>query len=173
MFRVIYLRGRFPICFGLTCMTQEFSELRICTSSSSSKPLLVRWRNSSLCTLLINHAESHDWWRYDHDLHALGLLPGSQELDETRAAANELIDRGQGVLMLFVAEPGMTFTKYEEACSLVWRDAGVLLGYLSIVAEALELNFCPLGITGDIGVRKLSPEGRLFGAGMAVVGARK
>ena len=72
--------------------------------------------------------------------------------------------------MVLVAEPGKTAAKYANSESLVWRDAGVLLGYMSVVAEALGLGFCPLGITGQAYVSALSADARLTGVGLAVVG---
>jgi hypothetical protein len=72
---------------------------------------------------------------------------------------------------MFAAEPGKTFSKYTEANSLIWRDAGVLLGYFSFVAHALQLSFCPLGITGECWASQLDKQGRLVGVGLAIVGA--
>ena len=54
----------------------------------------------------------------------------------------------------------------------MWRDAGVVLGYMSLVAEALSLAFCPLGITGEPFLTDyLSTASRLKAVGLAILGA--
>jgi hypothetical protein len=73
--------------------------------------------------------------------------------------------------MLFAAEPNLTFAKYNEACSLIWRDAGVLQGILSLAAEDLGLNFCLVGVTGEPWVSGLIEQNTLVGVGAAYVGA--
>lgn len=116
--------------------------------------------------------EAGPWMLYDPVAHALIELPESSHSAATaRAAANYLFDTGGGMLIGLVAEPGKTAAKYENHETLVWRDAGVILGYMSLVAEALGLPFCPLGITGGPYVTDyLSSSAMLQSVGMAVVG---
>jgi SagB-type dehydrogenase family enzyme len=113
------------------------------------------------------------WMRYEPIAHSLIELPGSTDSAAVaREVTNRIIDLGQGVLLGFVAEPGKTATKYENPETLVWRDAGVILGYMSVVAEALGLAFCPLGTTGRPYLTDyLTDAVTLQGVGMAVVGA--
>lgn len=103
-----------------------------------------------------------------HTLHALAL-PAPAALV---AGCEEVLSAQDGKLLLFAAEPGKTAAKYESPASLVWRDAGILQGGLALVAEALGLNFCLLGITGDPWIAHLSEEGKLRGVGVALVGSR-
>lgn len=112
------------------------------------------------------------WERYDSVEHALvQILDSHENAAQIRRAAGELVEVEQGVLIALVAEPGKTAAKYENPESLVWRDAGVVLGYISIIAEALALPFCPLGITADKHLANLAPSpGRLHGAALAVLG---
>ncbi|WP_308389820.1 nitroreductase family protein [Acidithiobacillus sp. AMEEHan] len=113
------------------------------------------------------------WMRYDPVEHALIELPGSTNSAAAgRNAANRIFNLNQGVLLGLVAEPGKTEAKYDNHETLVWRDAGVLLGYMSLIAEALHLDFCPLGITGQTHLTDFLPEAsRLQAAGLAVLGA--
>ena len=110
--------------------------------------------------------------RYEPGQHALLELPGSasnsrQAID----AAKSSLDLGRGYVLALVAEPGKTGAKYEEPDSLVLRDAGVVLGYMSFVAEALGLAFCPLGITGNPGLTQGFPSAEaLRSVGLAVLG---
>lgn len=113
------------------------------------------------------------WFRYEPVGHALVEIPGTESAARNaREAANELVSLQQGILLGLVAEPGKTGAKYENHASLVWRDAGVVLGYLSLVAEAMQLSFCPLGLCGDFefGSAVWGP-GHVHGAGLAILGA--
>lgn len=113
------------------------------------------------------------WMRYDPVEHALIELPGSTDSAAAgRDAAARLLELEQGVLLGLVAEPGKTAAKYENHETLVWRDAGVVLGYMSLVAEALGLAFCSLGITGQAYLTDyLRDDSALQAVGVAVLGA--
>lgn len=111
------------------------------------------------------------WYRYEAGQHVLIELPSAIDANLVRGALNELLPSGDAAMLLFVAEPGKTFAKYANGCSLVWRDAGVLLGYFSVAAEALGLNFSPLGVTGEPWASQLVEEPGLVGVGAAFVGA--
>lgn len=113
-----------------------------------------------------------NWMRYDPLAHALAEVPGSQgTVTTSRAAASEVVPVGQGVLLALVAEPGRTAAKYENHETLVWRDAGVVLGYMSIAAEALRMSFCPLGMTGQSCVLQGWANGdALWAVGLALLG---
>ena len=113
------------------------------------------------------------WARYNPHTHALEVIgPSADILNALRAEADQVVDAQSGSLLLFVAEPAMTAAKYENADSLVWRDAGIMQGALAILAQALALNYCLLGITGDPWVGRLSEQCQLVGVGIAALGAR-
>jgi len=117
--------------------------------------------------------ETGPWLRYDPLNHALVELPDSgASAAAGRQAACNLVELARGTLIGLVAEPGKTAAKYEHPESLVWRDAGVVLGYLSVMAEALGLAFCPLGITGQpYSTEYLPDSSTLQAVGLAVVTA--
>jgi SagB-type dehydrogenase family enzyme len=113
------------------------------------------------------------WLRYDPTAHSLDEIPGSgPSAVSARMAASELVNIDRGTVVALVAEPGKSAAKYSNAQSLVWRDAGVVLGYMSVVAQALGLSFCPLGITGDAQLTEVPgwPAG-LYGTGLGLLGA--
>jgi hypothetical protein len=112
------------------------------------------------------------WRRYDPIEHALVALGGSAaNADLVRRRAAGLLDVGNGLVLALAAEPGKTGAKYMNPESLVWRDAGVVLGYMSVVAEVLDVSFCPLGVTADAELSGLfGTSATLFGAGLAVLG---
>ncbi|WP_074416824.1 dehydrogenase [Kluyvera georgiana] len=122
--------------------------------------------------LVLSLSDSDGWWLYLPDRHALASL--SMEYQTRERIHHEIlpvIDIQSGIVIRFIAEPGKTAAKYECADSLVWRDAGVLIGQMAIVAEALNCNFCPLGITGHEWCTNLEQHERLAGVGLAVLGS--
>jgi hypothetical protein len=109
--------------------------------------------------------------RYDGDRHGL-LQLAERAPSELVTECSEVLDLQRGTLLFFVAEPGKTAAKYEDPITVIWRDAGVLQGVLAVVAEAIGLNFCLLGLTGDPWLAGLSQQGKLRGVGAAIVGSR-
>jgi hypothetical protein len=116
---------------------------------------------------------SDPWLRYDPMSHVLSEIPGSEKAaSTTRAKASELVAICQGTLLVLISEPGKTAAKYQYHETLVWRDAGVVLGYMSLAAQALGLSFCPLGITGEpYALDGWAEQDRLSAVGLAVLGA--
>ncbi|MFV3314214.1 hypothetical protein [Pseudomonas sp. NY15374] len=122
--------------------------------------------------LLLKMPDFPEWYRYDGGAHALVEVPGSSGvLAPLLGQSVEVIASPCATRIVLIAEPGKTFAKYHHASSLIWRDAGALLGILSIAAEALGMHFCPLGITGEPWVSELCLTGRLAGVGMALIGS--
>ena len=122
--------------------------------------------------LIVQDPAFAGWHRYDPANHELVSVPCALEVAAVRRNMDELVAAPTATLLLLAAEPGKTASKYVDPCSLIWRDAGVLLGYLSLAAEALNLAFVPLGITGDPWVGGLVDEPGLAGVGAALVGSR-
>jgi SagB-type dehydrogenase family enzyme len=120
--------------------------------------------------ILHRHGEHH-WDRYDPYTHSLWGLRSATPPSIVRAALQEVLPGDGAALLLFAAEPKLTFAKYEHACSLIWRDAGVMQGFLSLAAEAIGLNFCLIGVTGEPWVSGLVEQNSLVGVGAAYVGA--
>jgi SagB-type dehydrogenase family enzyme len=103
---------------------------------------------------------------YDPVAHTLCEL----NLDEDQAveallqAIEESVPFGRSTVMLFVAQVGRTLSKYRYGESLIWRDSGCLLATIYLVATALGLQCCGLGITGEPWIS------RMFTAGDALIG---
>lgn len=101
--------------------------------------------------LLVIDPQAGRWLRYDAVSHALDEVITQLEPSGVLAEMHSVLPATSATLLILAAEPGKTAAKYEAAESLVWRDAGVLLGFLAVAAEALGLNYCPLGVTGEPG----------------------
>ena len=123
--------------------------------------------------LIVQLDSKGGWARYNPEEHSLDVLAKSAgRLQPLVAHAEQVLSRGDGHLVLFVAEVGKTAAKYEDPESLIWRDAGILQGCLALVAAGLGLNCCLLGITGSPWVNQLSDQGELLGVGVAILGAK-
>lgn len=122
--------------------------------------------------LIVQSLELDGWHRYDPKNHELVSVPCTLPPDQVRQGLDSLVQAPAATLLLLAAEPGRTAAKYANPSSLVWRDAGVLLGYLSLAAQALDLGFLPLGVTADPWVARLVDQPGLAGVGAAFVGTR-
>lgn len=122
--------------------------------------------------IVVKRPEDDRWWLYGTRAHqlvelrdAIGRLAGLHERSLQVLAGDE------ATRILFLAEPGKTLSKYQDGCSLVWRDAGALLAVMALTATAQGLNFCPLGITGEPWASGLADQGKLVGVGFALLGS--
>lgn len=154
---------------GLTCRVQSCGNEQL-GFALSKRPAPSAGAIHPIHVIVHENADG-TWYRYDPMDHALVELPSAVQPKEVRVAMNQIVQGDNATMLLFVAEPGKTFAKYVDACSLVWRDAGVLLGCFALAAEALELNFLPLGVTGEPWVSQLINETGLVGVGVAFVGS--
>lgn len=110
-------------------------------------------------------------WRYDGFQHYLIRVEEHWvDAHKVQFSAKEVINPGKGLIMFFLAESGKSLAKYNDPESLVWRDAGAMLGIMSLVAEGIGLAFCPLGLNGEIDTEFLDQQHGLVGVGMAIIG---
>lgn len=78
----------------------------------------------------------------------------------------EVLPEAQGRWVALIADCRDLSRLYTNHQSLLWRDAGAAIQAMAMVAEALELAFCPIGILGQGLIDALLPGD----AGCAVVG---
>jgi SagB-type dehydrogenase family enzyme len=88
---------------------------------------------------------------YDPFSHSLFRL---KDIDNTalmkfRTAVNDVLAIENATILWFLGQFDKTLSKYENGECLVWLDAGILLGTVYLVAEALALGCCAVGITGE------------------------
>lgn len=125
--------------------------------------------------LMIVRRQGSRWraWLYEPMTHHLLLLDVRyQLLCRLVEQANQLVSVKRATIIWFVSQPERTASKYVNSESLVWRDAGVLIGHMALVAEALELSFCPLGTTGEpIVSTLLGGGGQVAGVGGCLLGS--
>jgi SagB-type dehydrogenase family enzyme len=111
---------------------------------------------------------------YDSNTHALGELRcRKQRLQHFAKQVAKVVPIQRGTIIWLIGQPQRTANLYWNPESLLWRDAGALIAVMAIVAEALNLSFCPVGITGDLPLSQLLRQRhRLYGFGGAIVGGR-
>lgn len=111
-------------------------------------------------------------WVYNRKSHgAEVLLVQSASLDEIMQDANRFFEIGDAVILLFFAQKSVIARYYEHPESLILRDAGVILGVLSLVSELQHVSFCPLGTLGETWLTLLAGDenNELIPAGACVI----
>lgn len=111
--------------------------------------------------------------RYDPMGHALWRISVQDNLalEKLSTAAAEALGTRQGIMIWHAAQFARTTSKYEDGETLVWRDAGALLGVTVLVAEAMGLACCPVGVTGEPYLSDAVGSGEaITGVGGCVVG---
>lgn len=94
------------------------------------------------------------WMCYSPITHLLSTvrIREHEPIDRFNAAVASCIgdqSKPDGTVIWLVAQPARTARRYRWPASLLMRDAGVVVGGLVIVAEALRLKAVPLGMTGE------------------------
>ena len=106
---------------------------------------------------------------FEHSLQHLGIT--SDLIDSLQQHLNESIKIGMGTVLWFIAHPTRTEAKYENAQSLIWRDAGALVHSIQIACATLGYNSCPVGTLGDPFLSNLfTTDARIFGVGGIIIG---
>lgn len=112
---------------------------------------------------------------YDPIAHALDKLSTemAESLSILKGKALEIVGVRDATVIYFIAHIAYLSGAYTEATSLIYRDAGALGATMALVSEALGLNFCILGNTGEPFVsRAFASIGKLHGVGACLVGFR-
>ena len=111
---------------------------------------------------------------YDSRAHALARLKRPvSTLRRFVSHVSDAVPPEQGTIVWLVAQPQRTQNYYRAPESLLWRDAGVLIGVMAVVADALDLAFCPVGATGDPHIGHiLGTRPSAYGFGGAILGRR-
>lgn len=120
--------------------------------------------------IVLNLPYEQIWRRYCPMSHSLISLRSQLTPTEVRTSARELLDAPRAALVQFIAEPGMTASKYDDGQSLVWRDAGALQASICFAAQVVGLGVCLLGLTGERWARRLVDQAQLHGVGLAFLG---
>jgi SagB-type dehydrogenase family enzyme len=113
---------------------------------------------------------------YDSVAHAIYQLDEVDKslLESFAVSLNEIVRIDRGTVVWFAADIAKTLANYEDGETLVWRDAGAMLATVSLAAEALNLNCCSLGSTGEPFISQIIPSNRsLYGVGGLIVGSRE
>jgi hypothetical protein len=84
----------------------------------------------------------------DHAFHILDV-DGEDIAAKNAAAVAAVVGARRGCTVRLIADIGKVAAAYENADSLVLRDAGCLVAIFCLCAEWLDLAACPLGFLGD------------------------
>jgi hypothetical protein len=81
-----------------------------------------------------------------------------------------VVDPGEGFLLFLFVDPSRIRGRYQNWESLVWRDAGALIGGITLVASALGCASCPLGLSGGDEIKAILGMPEVMGVGVCIVG---
>jgi hypothetical protein len=110
---------------------------------------------------------------YEPLTHCLNLLRANgADLNSLVDHARSILTHSDGTLIAFVADPSKTDACYENASSLLWRDAGALMQSTALAATAFGQAFCPLGVLGHEVPKSLNAESELIPCGIAMLGRK-
>jgi hypothetical protein len=93
------------------------------------------------------------WWSFDSTRCELvsQKLPGLEAASAAEEAQRVLgVDHPLPAVVFLVANLSRTLSRYPAGTSLVWRDAGVLLGLLHLCASDIGLGSCIAGMSGAL-----------------------
>ncbi|MYF31328.1 MAG: SagB/ThcOx family dehydrogenase [Gammaproteobacteria bacterium] len=121
--------------------------------------------------VLLVHGSSRVF-RYSPLAHQLeGLrVRRREELETFLEDCGQILPEAAGTAIVLVGEVNRVAAAYTRPESLLWRDAGVLLQTLALVATAYRLAFCPLGILGTPVVRAMGLSEYVSAVGVALIG---
>jgi SagB-type dehydrogenase family enzyme len=153
------------------------------TINLSPPVLKVRWEHRPapsaggrhpIDVLIVQRERGEDkLFLYQSIPHALATLKADQEnIDGLVLAAERVLPRQEATVLWFGAQFERTLSRYENGDSLVWKDAGALTATFAFVAEALNLNFCPIGVTGEPYLSQCLETIKVTGVGGAYIGGR-
>jgi SagB-type dehydrogenase family enzyme len=118
------------------------------------------------------HGSDETIFLYQPESHCLAKLRSAKnEISNLILEANNVLPSQQATIVWFGAQFDRTMSKYEHGESLVWKDAGALISVMALVAEALQLKFCPLGITGEPFISRTFQTKKLSGVGGVYIGS--
>lgn len=111
------------------------------------------------------------WFAYDPVRHTLKQLEASASCQKLYERCHSILNtRGTASLIWFVADMTLLKSKYENPETLALRHSGGISATLALVAQALGLNFCQLGICGVEEATLLSDKQELLGVGTSLFG---
>lgn len=105
----------------------------------------------------------------NHALMHLKCAPSDVQI--FRSKVGRVLNVQNGTILWLGCQAQRTSSIYHFSESLLWRDAGSLMGVMAMVAEGLNLAFCPIGITGEPHLSALlQSRGHVVGFGGAILG---
>jgi hypothetical protein len=122
--------------------------------------------------VLLRNPDNKQWFVYDPVKHKLGLLKlPAQCSDDVENMCLELLSAASNAWIIwYVADISLLSSKYENPQPLAFRHSGGVSATHALVAQAVGLSYCQLGINGGEQATALSNERQLFGVGLALLG---
>lgn len=119
-----------------------------------------------------NFLLENNFYYYNPFEHSLNqVVSSSDDIKLFIDHINQVVEINNATIIWFVAHVNRTATKYENAQSLIWRDAGALINNIQMTCTAIGINSCPIGSLGEPFISSFfnNTEG-VFGAGGLLIG---
>lgn len=109
---------------------------------------------------------------YDPLAHSLGSLVNASDISPRLSElAMTVVPSREATVLWMAGDSELISNFYNDGESLLWRDSGCLAAVISLVAEALGIGVCLLGISGEPHLSKFF-DGNLAGFGALLLGER-
>lgn len=107
---------------------------------------------------------------YNPISHSLGSIAhGSDVAPQLFKSAMAVVPAQEATILWLAGDRVLISNFYDEGESLLWRDSGSLAAVITLVAEALGIGTCILGISGEPCLSKAF-DGNLAGFGAILIG---
>jgi SagB-type dehydrogenase family enzyme len=105
--------------------------------------------------------------------HSLDLIESNHEdTKQLRGEVKKVLDYEIGTILIFGAYLKNIKAKYEHPENLVWRDSGAYYASTYLVAEALDIGCCGLGIIFEPFLSNILKNKITYGVGGVVLGKK-
>lgn len=105
--------------------------------------------------------------------HSLEMIEtNSENIKHLRGEVEKVLDGRRGTILIFGAYLKNIKAKYKHHENLVWRDSGVYYSSTYLVAEALDIGCCGLGITFEPFLSNILKNKDTYGVGGVILGKK-
>lgn len=121
---------------------------------------------------LVTELAGDSWYAYNASRHCFDVMAiDSAVIASFKTTCSQLLQSTKNAwLIWYVCDYDRLCSRYSQVDSLIFRESGHLSATHSLVAEYLDLAYCPLGYHGHEAAAQLSDERQFVGVGSALVG---
>lgn len=121
---------------------------------------------------IITELASDTWYVYNSDEHSFDIIEiNAEQIRSFKDTCSQLLQSTENAWLIWtVCDHDRFCSRYSNADTVIFREAGHLSATHALIAEYLGLTYCPLGFHGFEEAAQLSTERRFVGVGCALIG---